>query len=243
MEAKCITERNRDFFDQGAAHVYNVPWIRDLVSRISGFLVSNHDWLGVRVGDSSKRMLDYAGGNGTAVSLPFRDYFGTIRCIDLSSAMVAQYNANASSQGLSSDRMLAVQGDLLSSDAKESLADDPEWSGFDLVVMSMALHHVTDPEMMVTKLAERLNTGGTLAFVDWVSKPEGLSGEEELAMKSHASHGTITKHGFTKEEMDVYFEKAGLVDCEFQIATDFQMPPEVGGGERSAFVARARRAS
>ncbi|KAK8059037.1 NADH-ubiquinone oxidoreductase [Apiospora phragmitis] len=233
MEARSITERNRDFFDKGAEQIYTIPWIRDLVSQISGFLSSHHEWLGIRAGEGPKRM----------ISLPLLDCFAATRCIDLSGAMVAQYNANASGRGLSPGRMLAIQGDLLSPDAKENLADDPNWTGFDLIVISMALHHVTDHEAMVAKLAARLNPGGTLAIVDWVSKPEGLSGEEELAMKTHTSHGTITKHGFTRGEMGMYLAKAGLVEYDFTVATKCQMPPEAGGGERLAFAARARRVS
>ena len=71
-----------------------------------------------------------------------------LRGVDISDGMVELFNKAAESNGLTPDQMRAVQGDLVASpesDAQTALADK-EFFNFDLIVMSMALHHIEHPE-------------------------------------------------------------------------------------------------
>ena len=49
-----------------AKTAYAVPWIRDLVAEITGFLRENVEWLNIPQSATGRRMLDYACGNGAA---------------------------------------------------------------------------------------------------------------------------------------------------------------------------------
>ena len=147
--------------------------------------------------------------------------------------MVAQYNAAAQSHGLSPDRMRAVQGDLL---AGSGPLDDPDLSDFDVAVISMALHHVEDPEMMVKKLAERLRPGGSLVVVDRLV-PAGTG--PPLPASFPAAH-TVTRQGFGEEEILGMFAAAGLSDHGFLLYPRLsKVPPELGG-DQQLFFARGK---
>ena len=82
--------------------------------------------------------------------------------------MVDQYNKLAEKFDLS-NQMRANVGDLIKGSDQ---LNAPEYSGFDLIVMSMALHHVEDPALMIHRLSQRLATGGVLLIIDWVSPAE-----------------------------------------------------------------------
>ena len=65
-----------------------------------------------------------------------------IRGIDVSDGMVEKYKKAAQKQGLSEKQMHAVRGDLLVPEAEipEALKK-VDFYNFDIIVMSMALHH------------------------------------------------------------------------------------------------------
>ena len=99
--------------------------------------------------------------------------------------MVNKFNAEAREAGTSEAQMRAVRGDLLAPPG--GLLEDREFYGFDLAVMSMALHHVDDPKAMIAKLVERVKPGGIVVIIDWVVS-------DEVPFGSHGNHGMNT-HG------------------------------------------------
>lgn len=162
----------------------------------------------------------------------FAPFVSTIRGIDISNGMVEQYNAAALGHGIPRAQMHAVQGDLLAN--SESL-NDPDISGFHVIVMSMALHHVEDPAQMISKLAERLKSDGSLVIIDWVTPAEGgLFGPPDFP----AAH-TVTRHGFKEEEIRKMFTAAGLSLGYLLHPRRSKVPPELGG-EQQLFFARGR---
>lgn len=185
-------------------------------------------------------------------------YVTEIRGIDVSDSMVAKFNAGARETGMSEIQMHAVRGDLLAP-AQGSL-ESQDLFGFDLAIMSMALHHVDDPEAMVGKLVERLKPGGTVVIIDWI--PSETKSSESSGSHSHehfhgygtesgysssgvpgqhpASH-TISFDGFTEEHMKAIFAKAGCSETDFVLAA---LPSEVPldpSGQKQMFFAKGTK--
>ncbi|KAL8721226.1 MAG: hypothetical protein Q9225_002038 [Loekoesia sp. 1 TL-2023] len=203
------------------------------------------------------RLLDYACGAGE-LSRTLFPYVNEAKGIDISAAMVKSYNDHAHAARIPKEEMCAVQGDMLATNkdckAKSSFADK-EWFEFDLAVMSMALHHVAPPEEAINKLVERLKEGGILVIIDWelssivfheAGHPRFNPGDHgsqthdhlhhRMAISGHAhnvvpgSEHTITRAGFSKEEMERMLADAG---CEVVEFVEFKNQTRLGDGEQA----------
>ncbi|KAK4239024.1 methyltransferase domain-containing protein [Achaetomium macrosporum] len=225
-DAKAIGELNREWFDSVAESAYKIEWVRDLVHQISTFLRENVEWIGQPIG-SDLRVLDYACGAGI-VSMALAPFASVLRGIDISGGMVEQYNDTARHLGLSPEQMRGVRGNLL--EDGEFAAGGPEFTGFHIAVMSMALHHVADPAGMIKKLAERLAPGGSLVIVDWVTP--------KSPPPDHPAAHTVTRHGFSEKEVREMFADAGLSDYSFRLHPRRSKVP--GGETQQVFYARGR---
>ncbi|KAL8670581.1 MAG: hypothetical protein Q9168_004894 [Polycauliona sp. 1 TL-2023] len=193
------------------------------------------------------RLLDYACGEGVISRVTFFtkmvkqiqwltvcmqglfNHIDEARGIDLSDQMVKSFNRRAAAFDIpKGKKMFAVQGDLLtpssSNDDSNSFAGK-EWFGFDLTIMSMALHHVASPEDAIKMLVSRLKVGGSVLLIDWIGGTTkfGEGGNEAAACRhGHGGHGhelpgvhTTTRDGFTKDEMVKTLEEVGCVEVEF----------------------------
>jgi len=145
--------------------------------------------------------------------------------------MVGVYNDAARRLGLTSEQMRAVRADLLAEDTEA--VDGPEFTGFHVVVMSMALHHVADPAKMIERLAGRLAPGGSLVIVDWVEH-----GSTPPGQPVHPAAHTVTRHGFKEEEIRSMFADAGLSDYDYLQHPQKSKVPS--GGEQQLFFARGK---
>ena len=168
--------------------------------------------------------------------------------IDLSAKMISAYNT-LSQENLLSEKMSATQGDLLSpSSSTTDLFQDSRFFNFDIIIMSMALHHVSDTQLMIEKLHERLSEGGVLVIVDWLTMGlggtrdrhghQGGHGQEKKLPGSH----TVAHFGFSMDEMKKLYEKAGMVDIGFMDGIEKSKVPAEMGGEQQVFIAKARKA-
>lgn len=178
-------------------------------------------------------------------------YATEIRGIDVSEGMVGKFNSEAREAGKSEAQMCAVRGDLL------ALAGGPlesqEFFGFELAVMSMALHHVDNPEAMIVKLVERLKPGGTVVIIDRLpsgrasSHGHGDHGHEHFHNHGknehghHASSHTISFDGFTKEQMDDMFLKAGCSSIDYVLAASPSEMPSDPTGQMQIFFAKGTK--
>jgi SAM-dependent methyltransferase len=160
--------------------------------------------------------------------------------------MVVSYNNLSEYHNL--PNMSAIQGDLLSSCPSLS---DPKFFNFDIIVMSMALHHVSDTQVMINKLNERLKEGGVLVIVDWLTMgldrsthrhahrhDDEVNGEGGVTAAAH----TVAHWGFSVEEMTALFERAGMVDIGFMEGIEKSKVPAEMKGEQQMFIARAGKA-
>jgi SAM-dependent methyltransferase len=163
--------------------------------------------------------------------------------------MVEAYNKLCHTQQLSS-KMSAIQGDLLS---PVSIFDEPKYFNFDIIVMSMALHHISDTQLMINKLQDRLNDGGVLVIIDWLTLELGGSGHgrthghgvgdggnEERKQVAPGAH-TVAHWGFSVKEMTKLFEEASMVDIDFMEGIEKSKVPVEMNYEQQMFIAKARK--
>ncbi|KAK5651422.1 hypothetical protein OQA88_12510 [Cercophora sp. LCS_1] len=131
------------------------------------------DWLGLEA-SKPQRILDYGRGSGTVSSGLLTTFpLAVFRGIDNLDSQVKLYNDEASSVlGPNYQaRMSAIAGDLHETH-KTPILDNPEWFGFDSLIISFALHHVEDPIHSLELLKARVKPGGTIVVVDWPKKGE-----------------------------------------------------------------------
>ena len=180
-------------------------------------------------------------------------YLREIRGVDVSERMVDRYNADAREAGVSEEKMYAVRGDLM--DASGGPLEGQGFFNFDLIIMSMALHHIDDPRRMVAELVGRLKPGGRVVIIDWLPSDEkvthnhgGSSREEPSshAAGSGAAHHhehtphpgahTVSVDGFSNEQMQSMFKEAGCSSSDFVLAeSPSQVPPDPKGQKHLFF--------
>lgn len=189
-------------------------------------------------------MLDYACGDGL-ITRALKPLFSSAIGIDLSASMLEKYRETASRLGVGPGEMMGVRGDLLVANAQptDPALPDEVLSNFDLVAISMALHHVEDPDFAIERLAARLKTGGKLLVVDWApldgSTPAQREYQEEMRQnleqgsldnnaQPHASSHTISRpNGFTEQEMTQLLEIAGCKDVKWKLAEELSPIPVI----------------
>lgn len=180
--------------------------------------------------------------------------------------MVKAYNDQARAAGVPEQKMCAVQGNILATTEDGENGNrfaSTDWSGFDIAVMSMALHHVAAPEDAIAKLVERLKEGGVLFIIDWdlssivlhEAHPKFGPGDHDSHSHNHGhqhaghahnvvpgSEHTITRAGFGKEEMVKMFADAGCEDVGF---VEFKDMTRRGDGEQAVlqrlFLAKGKK--
>ncbi|KAL4923824.1 class I SAM-dependent methyltransferase [Aspergillus undulatus] len=214
-----LTEINRKHFDDVASSHQNN--FETLIAQAIYELQVRRHWISPKWVDTITdkdlhdgiRLLDYACGSGTA-SKALAPFVTSTIGIDLSANMVTEYNNTAREMGLFPERMRGYQCDLLSGDLDPKVGlPDGVLEKFDIIVIGMALHHVSDPGALLEKLKELLKPGGVVVVLDMVpdqvpSVPEhDLEGLESQQLNSLK---TIGKHGFTENEMREFYESAGI---------------------------------
>lgn len=217
------------------------------------------------------RMLDYACGSGMAsrvhkhFSRPDDNrkkmgliimiqalfpYVSVVRGIDVSDAMVEQYNKSARTHGVPESQMFAIQGDLaapLNEKSHPSLSSS-DFLQFDLIVMSMALHHIDVPKVLIQRLVERLSQGGVLVIIDWtLDQEDHLTQQPSEGTKSlrgntkHAASHTVSHEGFSKEQMGTMLRSAGCNEVDYLVLAEPSKLPAEYGGQKQLFFARGKK--
>lgn len=197
------------------------------------FIGNNASAIGLKPNEAGKevRLLDYACGSGFASWVcpidqtmviphsmdssnfetqkqPLLPYVTKIRGIDVSSSVVSMYNQAAIERGLSNDQAHAFVGDLSSANSEPNPAlEGEDMQGFDVCIVSMALHHMEKPEILVKNLVSRLRKGGILIAL------EGTGHTESAVAKMEANgvnvKDSLTKGDVTPETVKEWFREAG----------------------------------
>lgn len=205
-------------------------------------------------------MLDYACGDGI-ITKSLKPHFASAIGVDVSGSMLDKYRATADGLGLGPGEMVGVRGDLLADNVQPTdppLSNDNLWH-FDLVAISMALHHFDNPEVSLQRLAGRLKVGGALLVIDYTPRDGSTRAqreyEEELREQKKedgsldnspnsaaiAARHTVSKpNGFTRQEMGELFEKAGCTGFKWKLAEELT-PIPVANTKAQLFWARATK--
>lgn len=212
--------------------LFKQQWVLDMTKKIGDALSNSVQWMGVRgrsEGGSPVKLLDYACGPGM-VSSTLLGQFDIIRGIDISETSVASYNEMAQQSGIPVEQMHAVQGSI-PPPLENTLLATEEFFNFDLIVISMALHHIEDQAGILSGLYERLRSGGVLVVIDLAPGAHSLNhahggecgdhDEYHVQHKARVQH-TISNHdGYGVEDMKNLLSKAGFVPESF----DYQLYP------------------
>lgn len=143
--------------------------------------------------------------------------------------------------------MHAIRGDLTVPSPIEAsfptlLGSNSEYSGFDLIVMSMALHHIEVPELLVGRLVERLGERGTVVIIDWTLKDPPQHQQAQLkGNESHEASHTVIHEGFDKEQMYSILRQAGCDEVDYLVLNEPSKVPASIGGQKQLFFARGRK--
>jgi SAM-dependent methyltransferase len=166
-------------------------------------------------------------------------FVGHIIGMDISEEMIKQFNINAQETGFA-DKMHGYHGDLLAEPVPDNLSG-PEFFDFDLVAVSMALHHFDKPDIALKRLGERLKKDGMFLIIDLVPEDEHSSNSLQKAFPQASA--TVRTHGFTSENMQKLFEEAGMGQkFDYQVIQEPVVFRKEGKEIRKTiFIARAQR--
>ncbi|KAI5795700.1 S-adenosyl-L-methionine-dependent methyltransferase [Geopyxis carbonaria] len=241
-DSTSLAEKNEKYWSSVSKTAFTEPWVKALQLQIATTLTANLRWLGISTApyaaDSAtpRRLLDYACGSGLP-SRTLAPYFNQLVGMDLSAAMLTEYTAAAESADIpnAAARFTTVHGDLMAAPAADAI---PSLTGlFDMAVICMALHHISDAPRSLARLAAQLRPGGVLLVIDWVTEEEDRLDQ----MDGPAAH-TIAHHSFSKKQMAEAFETAGCAEgFAFMELPEKSEVPRAKGGVMQMFFARGTK--
>jgi tRNA (cmo5U34)-methyltransferase len=129
--------------------------------------------------------LEFGAGTGIA-SFLLKDNLKEILLMDNSSEMVRMMNEKIITTG--AGNLKTILFDLEHYDYKGT--------NFDFIFTQMALHHVSDIEIIISRFYKLLNTGGYLALADLYEEDGSFHGE-----------GFIGHHGFNPDSLSVLLKQ------------------------------------
>ena len=145
--------------------------------------------------------LDIGCGTGL-VTLSLAPQLGSITGIDSSSAMLAKLSEKVKTSGITNVKTALC--DL-------SAGQLPEGK-FHLIISAMTLHHIKDPETLLSSLRSRLYHGGWVAFADLEAEDGSF----------HEDGTGVFHHGFSRTELMSLLATSGFVSISVTEATLMQ---------------------
>lgn len=130
--------------------------------------------------------------------------------VDISEAMVNQYNQRVENQGISPKEMRAVCTEL------KGTAEELDGVKFDVIVCASAYHHFESIEAATRTLTFYLKPGGSLMVSD-IMKPS--NGDEVFPRDESHIHVVAHKGGFEEADIRKAFDAGGLHDMSFDKVT------------------------
>lgn len=150
-----------------------------------------------------KNILDYGCGTGL-IAFNLVEKNNEVLGLDNSYGMIEEFNKKVKEKNLSNIK--AKKHNILEEDLPKN--------SFDLIVISMSLHHIEDIDMFLKKSFEALKNGGYICIND-LDKEDG---------SFHAKHNNegVYHFGFSKDELVETAKKIGFSDSSFDIIYIFE---------------------
>jgi 2-polyprenyl-3-methyl-5-hydroxy-6-metoxy-1,4-benzoquinol methylase len=167
--------------------------------------------------------LDYGCGTGL-LSLYLLPYVRNVTGVDSSPGMLQVLNQKIAEGGLNNLRTIRLD-----------LERDPvPQDRYHMIVSSMVLHHVVNPDTVLRAFHEMLLPGGLVCLADLDTEPGSFHAAEAA--------GSVHHHGFDREALKARLARIGFTEAKDVTATRFSKPVEKGGQkEFSIFLITARR--
>ncbi|MCT7603527.1 class I SAM-dependent methyltransferase [Aliarcobacter butzleri] len=150
-----------------------------------------------------KNILDYGCGTGL-IAFNLVEENNEVLGLDNSYGMIEEFNKKVKEKNLSNIK--AKKHNILEEDLPKN--------SFDLIVISMSLHHIEDIDMFFKKSFEALKNGGYICVND-LDKEDG---------SFHAKHNNegVYHFGFSKDKLVETAKKIGFSDSSFDIVYIFE---------------------
>ena len=195
-----MTQTLRDF-DAVAANWDDNPVRRELNNAIAGAV---RDRVTLRPGMSA---MDLGCGTGQ-LTVALAGHVAHVLAVDTSAAMLEVLDRKLREAGVGNVRTLQVDLTCTADLGQE----------FDLIVSSMALHHISEPAALVVRLAGLLSPGGRLCIAD-LDEEDG---------SFHPDATGVFHPGFPEGQTRAMFAGAGLVAVTCAQAHAIQRPKADG---------------
>ncbi|MEV9615473.1 class I SAM-dependent methyltransferase [Aliarcobacter butzleri] len=150
-----------------------------------------------------KNILDYGCGTGL-IAFNLVEENNEVLGLDNSYGMIEEFNKKVKEKNLSNIK--AKKHNILEEDLPKN--------SFDLIVISMSLHHIEDIDMFFKKSFEALKNGGYICIND-------LDREDGSFHAKHNNEG-VYHFGFSKDELVETAKKIGFSDSSFDIVYIFE---------------------
>jgi SAM-dependent methyltransferase len=237
-----MTENSRHDHRDGGQANDNEAGLADLLDMDAEVLASCLDeiieWAGQQAPDAPRRVVDIGAGTGTG-SRALARRFGAaeVVAIDTSTVMLERLRAAARGQGLA-DRLRVVQADL-------DVAW-PEVGKVDIAWAALSLHHVGDPDRVLSDVFTALNPGGLLVVIEMDSLPRFLPDDIGLGrpgLEARCHEAMAQANWNAHPDWRPYLERAGFAIAEQRTFTiETNPPPPSAGRYAHAFLSRVRSA-
>jgi ubiquinone/menaquinone biosynthesis C-methylase UbiE len=157
-------------------------------------------------------LLDFGAGTGL-ISLKLQPYVRKVIAVDTSPGML-----NALREKLAQKKIENV--DLLNGSIEDESLHFP---AADVIISSMAFHHVRNTETAAKVFWKALKSGGQIAIADL----------DEDHGEFHADPNAAVHNGFNRAKLQSVFERAGFVDFQFRDA--YTYVKRTAGGQEKPF--------
>jgi 2-polyprenyl-3-methyl-5-hydroxy-6-metoxy-1,4-benzoquinol methylase len=206
-----------NYFDEAAADWDEKPSRIRLVKAVGEAIV--HQAAPTR----DMTVLDYGCGTGL-LGLYLLPHVRSVTGADNSPGMLQVLNRKIAEGGL--NNMRAIRLDL----AQDPVPDDL----YHMVVTSMVMHHIANPDETLRAFHKMLLPGGILCLADLDTEPGSFHTAEAADSVYH--------HGFDRGELKARLARMGFSEAKDVTALRYSKPVEKGGEEEfSVFLITARR--
>jgi len=206
-----VAELNSKHFDQVALDWGTNPVMAEMSRKFAQGIKQVFEKASPQLKHKPLHVMDFGAGTGTLSFLflhAFHDMISSVEAVDVSQGMLDQLNQK---------KMKLVQEGLMEETKLKShcvnlgVDDALEKASFDVIVSSMAFHHVENLPEKLFVLNGYLRPGGVLIFLDM----DGDDGFTDTFHPSHMKDEVPYLSGFKEKELREWLEKAGFENYQF----------------------------
>ncbi|KAJ7771439.1 S-adenosyl-L-methionine-dependent methyltransferase [Mycena metata] len=184
---------NQAFFDKHAHQADHRPKAAEMAESVCKAILEAYPF-----DKESTMVLDYACGTGI-VARGLAAHCKSLLGVDISQGMVDEFNKGIREHAIPAGQMRAVRAELKGEES------ELEGAKFDVVLCSLAYHHIEDVVAVTRTLALFLKPGGSLIVVDFPTMDVAVVPQEVV-------HSIAHKSGISESTIKEAYDGAGLGD-------------------------------